>query len=216
MEGTIKRSSDGVPEYAGEPELLPAYKEEALQYLMTIEVKKRYLAGPRLAKELSGVAKIAITTQTNQDPQWLAHPRGTHVLLEFLENCLAKPTLVEASRYVMKFFYNMKRRRGETMTAWAARHAEALWEASQALRKVQKEFGSNKKTNPQRSWWSGRGNRRLSASAAPSEIGSQRLGQDDEKAEDAEAQAEGSAEGEHPLTAWNTEWPNQESWNDWA
>ena len=156
---------------------------------MTIEVKKRYLAGPCLAKELSGVAKIAIRTQTNQDPQWLAHPRGTYVLLEFLENYLAKPTLVEASRYVMKFFYNMKRRRGETMTAWAARHAEALWEASQALRKVQKEFGSGKKTTPtsstrssSRSWWSGPGNGRLAASATPSELGSQRLGQDDEEA----------------------------------
>ena len=44
----------GFPQYAGKPELLPAYKEEALQYLMTLEVKKRYLAGPRLLKELTG------------------------------------------------------------------------------------------------------------------------------------------------------------------
>ena len=131
----IRRSSDGVPQFSGEPELLPAYREEALQYLMTLEVKKRYLAGPRLAKE-SGVAKVAIRTQTNRDPQWLAHPRGTYELLEFLEAFLAKPTLLEASRFVMKFFYNLRRKRGETMTAWVARHAEALWEASQSLRKV--------------------------------------------------------------------------------
>ena len=148
MEAVIKRSSDGIPQYGGEPELLPAYKEEALQYLMTLEVKKRYLAGPRLAKELNGVAKVAIRTMTTRDPQWLAHPRGTYVLLEFLEGFLAKPSLVEASRYVMKFFYNMRRRRGESMTAWSARHAEALWEASQALRKVQKEYGGASNTTP--------------------------------------------------------------------
>ena len=47
MDGTIKRSSDGIPQYAGEPELLPMYREEAIQYLMTLESHKRYLAGPR-------------------------------------------------------------------------------------------------------------------------------------------------------------------------
>ena len=51
---------------------------------------------------------------------------------------MSKPSLVEASRFVMKFFYRAK---GETMTGWVTRHAEALWEASQALRKVQREYG---------------------------------------------------------------------------
>ena len=138
---TIKHTSDGVPQFSGEPELLPLYREEALQYLMTIETKKRYLVGPRLAKELSGVAKLAIRTKTTQDPQWLSHPRGTYQLLEFLEQFLAKPTLVESSRYIMKFFYNLRRRRGESMTEWVARHSEALWEASSAMRKLEKEFG---------------------------------------------------------------------------
>ena len=146
MEVTIKRSSDGVPRFSGEPELLPMYREEALQYMMTLEMTQRYLAGPRLAKELTGVARMAIRTRTTQDPQWLAHPRGTYTLLEYLESFLAKPTLVEASRFIMKFFYNMRRRKGETMTAWIARHAEA----SQALRKVQKEYGSREM--PPRSW----------------------------------------------------------------
>ena len=141
---SIKHTSDGVPQYGGEPKLLPLYKEEALQYLMTIETRKRYLVGPRLAKELTGVAKVAIRTRTTQDPQWLSHPRGTYQLLEFLEQFLAKPTLVESSRYIMKFFYNLRRRRGETMTEWVARHSEALWEASSAMRKVQKEFGGTK------------------------------------------------------------------------
>ena len=113
---------------------------------MTIEHRKRYLVGPRLAKELTGVAKVAIRTRTTLDPQWLSHPRGTYQLLEFLEDFLAKPTLVESSRHIMKFFYNLRRQRGETMTEWIARHAEALWEASQAMRKVQKEFGATTST----------------------------------------------------------------------
>ena len=47
-----------------EPELLPAYREEALQYLMTIEMTGEAVPGrpPRLAKELIGVAKMAIST----------------------------------------------------------------------------------------------------------------------------------------------------------
>ena len=129
----ITRTSDGIPQFDGSPELLPLYREEALQYWMSFERHKRYLAGPRLVKELSGVSKVAIRTQTLKDPQWLAHPSG------YLEQTLSKPSLVEASRFVMKFFYNMERAKGETMTSWVARHAEALWEASQALRQVQRE-----------------------------------------------------------------------------
>ena len=150
-----------MPQYGGEPELLPNYREKALQYLMTVEMKKRYLVGPSLAKELTGVANMAIRSQTNQDTQWLAHPRGAYVLLDFLETFLAKPTLVESSRFVMKFFYNLKRRRGESMTGWIARHAEALWEASQAMRKVQREFGakaprptSRRTMSSSAGWWS--------------------------------------------------------------
>ena len=115
--------------------MLPFYEEEALQYLMTVETKKRYLVGPLLVKELQGVAKVAIRTKTTQDPQWLSRLRGTYQLLEFLQQLLAKPTLVESSRYIMKFFYNLQRRRRESMTEWIAQRAEALWEASQAMRK---------------------------------------------------------------------------------
>ena len=60
MAGTIQRTSDGVPIFDGSPELLTLYREEAVQYLMTFEYKKRYLAGPRLVKELQGTAKTAV------------------------------------------------------------------------------------------------------------------------------------------------------------
>ena len=138
---SISRTHDGIPIYDGSPELLPLFREEALQYLMTYEHKKRYLVGPRLAKELQGTAKLAIRNMVTRDPQWLSHPRGVYTLLQHLEDVIAKPSLPEASRFVMKFFYNFQRKRCESMTSWIARHAEALWEASQALRKVEKEFG---------------------------------------------------------------------------
>ena len=219
MEATIKRTNDGVPQYAGEPELLPMYKEEALQYLMTLEVKKRYLAGPRLAKELTGVAKVAIRTQTNRDPQLLAHPRGTYMLLDFLESFLAKPTLVEASRYVMKFFYNLKRRRGETMTSWIARHSEALWEASQAMRKVQKEYegksGSQRATPTRSSGWGRQADR---GSRAPSQTGGfdPPPGFEDPEAEEETEASNGTGEG-HEDAPWSWEdWQSGGGWSGWS
>ena len=103
---SISRTHDGIPIYDGSPELLPLFREEALQYLMTYEHKKWYLVGPRLAKELQGTAKLAIRNMVTRDPQWLSHPRGVYTLLQHLEDVIAKPSLPEASRFVMKFFYN--------------------------------------------------------------------------------------------------------------
>ena len=85
--------------YDGTPELLAAYKEEGGQYVMTFQHKKRYIAGPRLLKELEGTANGLPT--------------------------VARSSLPEASRFVMKF-YGMQRKRGETMTAWVTRHTEGL------------------------------------------------------------------------------------------
>lgn len=121
---SISRTHDGIPIYDGSPELLPLFREEALQYLMTYEHKKRYLVGPRLAKELQGTAKLATRNMVTRDPQWLSHPRGVYTLLQHLEDVIAKPSLPEASRFVMKFFYNFQRKRCESMTSWIARHAE--------------------------------------------------------------------------------------------
>ena len=140
-EPSIARNAQGVPIYDGSPETLPLFREEALQYLMTFEHHKRYLAAPRLVKELQGVAKTAVRRMTTKDPEWVAHPRGVYQLLQHLEEVISKPSLVDASKYVMKFFYGMSRRRGEGMTSWISRHSEAVWEASQALRRVKREYG---------------------------------------------------------------------------
>eukprot|EP00435_Cladocopium_sp_Y103_P071399 s167_g37.t1 len=109
--------------------------------MFTLESHKRYLAGPRLAANLSGTAKVVVRKRLVTDPQWLAHPRGVYVLLSYLESTIEAPTLVQASNFVQKFFYNVRRRKGETMTEWVTRHDECLWEASRSLKRVQTEYG---------------------------------------------------------------------------
>eukprot|EP00435_Cladocopium_sp_Y103_P058586 s1303_g20.t1 len=129
----------GVPSYDGVAEKFPRYKEDALQYMFTLEVHKRYLAGPRLVQGLSGVAKTVVRKRLAVDPQWLAHPRGAYDLLDHLEANLGQPSLLSASQYIHKFFYQLRRKKNETMTEWTNRHSEALWEASRALRRVSKD-----------------------------------------------------------------------------
>ena len=72
--GIERTAKDGIPIFDGTPELLPYFREEALTYLFTFETHKRYLAGPRLAKELQGVARTIVRKKNLQDPQWLAQP----------------------------------------------------------------------------------------------------------------------------------------------
>ena len=134
-----------VPRFDGTPELLPGYKEKVIQYMMGIERHKRYLVGPRLLRELSGVAQSITRPATIRNPQWLSHPRGGYTLLEFLEENLARPSLMEASHHIMKFVYNMGRQKGESMTEWSSRYSEAWWKASTALRRVQREHGGQTK-----------------------------------------------------------------------
>ena len=134
--------SDGlkVPTFDGAPEKLANYKDEALACTFTLEIHKRYLAGPRLAQSLTGVARTVIRRKLASDPQWLANPRGAYLLIDFLEQAIEQPTLVQASQHIHKFFYQLRRRRGESMTEWVNRHSESLWEASRALKRVEKEY----------------------------------------------------------------------------
>ena len=136
---SLDRNKEGVPSYDGSAETLGLFREEALAYTFTLEHHKRYLAGPRLAKELTGVARTVVRRKLAQDPQWLAHPRGAYVLIEYLEQAIESPTLVQASNHIHKFFYQLRRRKGETMTEWINRHSESMWEASRSLKRVQKE-----------------------------------------------------------------------------
>lgn len=205
VDRAIARTGDGVPKYDGSPELLAAYREEALQYLMTFEYKQRYIAGPRLVKELEGTAKLAVRSQTLKDLQWVSHPRGVYTLLQYLEGVVARPSLPEASRFVTKFFYGLQRKRGESMTAWGTRHAESLWEASQALRKVQQEYDPISKA----SWEPSRKPREMDhGSQGSSNSGPFR---DDGRLDEEEDGGHGEWEAHH-WRAWS-EWSANDSWH---
>lgn len=83
MTSSLEKNKEGVPSYDGTAEKLALFREEALAYTFTLEVHKRYLAGPKLAKELTGVARTVVRRKLAQDPQWLAHPRGAYVLISW-------------------------------------------------------------------------------------------------------------------------------------
>ena len=202
-----------VPSYDGTPEGLAAYKEAVLQYLMATETHKRYLVGPRLVQRLTGVAKALIRTQTLRDPQWLAHPRSAYTLLGFLEETLERPSLIEANKHVMAFFYQLERKKGETMTEWIARHSERLWEASRALQRVQREHGrldvpSEKEWKDSRSSYSRTSERNTGDQEVPF--------RDDGRLEETEDEQTNDDSEQHTWR-WNkSSWSWSESGGDWS
>ena len=134
----LRYTKDGVPIFDGAPELFVAYKRAALVYAETIEWKKRTLVGPRLQAALEGSAKIAVE---HMPPGWVSHEKGAWQLLDYLRLQVRAPTLAEAGRTMARFFYGVKRRRGEGMAAWIVRHDEALLEAKRTLAEAIHEYG---------------------------------------------------------------------------
>ena len=60
---------------------------------------------------------------------------------DFLKSKVQAPTLAEAGKMISKFFYQVKRRRGESMNSWILRHDEALFEAKRTLAEAIEEYG---------------------------------------------------------------------------
>ncbi|CAK9102504.1 Retrovirus-related Pol polyprotein from transposon TNT 1-94 [Durusdinium trenchii] len=105
---------DGVPIFDGNSELYAPFRRAALNYVETLEWKKRSLAGPRLQAALEGSARVAVQHKT---PGWISHQEGATMLLDFLKTKVQAPTLAEAGKMISRFFYTIKRRKGESMNA---------------------------------------------------------------------------------------------------
>eukprot|EP00439_Symbiodinium_sp_Y106_P045404 s1180_g5.t1 len=129
---------DGVPCWDGTAELFEKYKREALLFLETLEWRKRETAAPRLIAALEGPARVAAQQRPSA---WFSHPKGVADLLDLLKATMRSPTLPEAGRYISKFFFGLKRRKGETMAAWLVRHDDALDDAKRALSEAIREYG---------------------------------------------------------------------------
>ena len=138
MAGDLRFTKDGVPIYDGASEMYVSYRRAALNYCETLEWKKRPLAGPRLQAALEGPARVAVQ---HKEPGWISHAGGAEQLLDFLKTKVTPPTLAEAGKMISKFFYQVRRRKGESMNAWILRHDESLFEARRTLAKAIEEYG---------------------------------------------------------------------------
>ncbi|CAE7382440.1 unnamed protein product [Symbiodinium sp. KB8] len=215
----LRYNKDGVPIYDGSPELFVAFQRAALIYAETVEWKKRNLVGPRLQAALEGSAKLVVE---HKNPGWISHPNGASQLLECLKQQVRAPTLAEAGRTMSRFFYGIKRRRGEGMAAWIVRHDEALLEAKRTLAEAIHEYGPGTKraSIPRTSSWRSSGRDR-SQLRGGSEDGA---GPPDEETPgsargDSAEGGEEPAPSEHPSQAaeeedWYDQWWNT-SWNAW-
>ena len=137
------RFRDGVPIFDGTAELFERYRREALLFAETLEWRKRETAAPRLIAALEGAARVAAQQRPSS---WFSHPKGVEELLNHLKATMKAPTLPDAGRNISKFFYGLKRRKGESMSAWLVRHDDALDDVRRSLSEAIREYGPKRAT----------------------------------------------------------------------
>ena len=132
----IPRNRDGVPMWSGDPALLEEFAEACLRYEQTVVREKRYLCGPRIASELSGPAKRVLL---GRPADWLSYDGGVRRLLEELRVGRGQPKVPEMSELLMKYFKGTKRTKGEGMSDYVTRKAEAYTRAQQSMARYLQE-----------------------------------------------------------------------------
>lgn len=157
---TVTKGKDNIPGWDGNPATWTEYRKAAQLYEETVKWESRYLCGPRLAAELSGAAKAAIS---NKKKGWLSHSNGVDKLLRCLRSSMSEPALPEIANQLRAYFKVLRRRRGESMAAFCVRHREEYAKTCKALTRVMKERKMLKKKDTKNTWHS---ERRLSRSSA--------------------------------------------------
>lgn len=216
----LRFTKDGIPIYDGSAELYIPYRRAALNYVETLEWKKRPLAGPRLQAALEGSARIAVQ---HKPPGWISHEGGATQLLDLLKGKVQAPSLAEAGKTISRFFYQVKRRKGESMNSWIVRHDEALYEARRTLAEAIQEYapGQQGESSSTREWtWQSR-----TPPAAVSGGGSRRddspRSAADEVFDDNGRLHDGMPTRHHDEAddyddhAWTDDWWNQDQWWNW-
>ena len=127
---------DKIPVWDGRSESLRMWSEAARGYNETVKYENRYLVGPQLVQFFKPAAKTIIRSKQSRTPCWLSHQEGVSTLIAFLEQNVRRPSLQEAAREVIKFFYKLRRRKGESMTLWYGRHEDTLWQATRTLHRL--------------------------------------------------------------------------------
>ena len=219
MASELRFTKDGVPIFDGAPELFVSYQRAALNYCETVEWKKRGLVGPRLQAALEGSAKLAVE---HMAPGWVSHEKGASQLLAYLKKQVRALTLAEAGRTMSRFFYGIKRRKGEGMAAWIVRHDEALLEAKRTLAEAIHEYGPKKLKVPTATATSWRPGPRSRPPSGASEVGTApevedgaSTGQGGVEGNDIDVPEEEST-GEHDeVMAWEDPWWTWSTWSSW-
>ena len=155
--GGVTRSRDGIPQWDGDSTTFQDFEEQSLQWEQSVPYHKRYLCGPKIVGELSGVARKHVM---GKKPNWLSYDGGVEHLLQYLRSCLGRPTIAEMSEYLNKYFRQSKRKRFETMNSYITRKQEVYHRARQALSRVQKHYDrkhrnrhSQWRNSSNWSWW---------------------------------------------------------------
>lgn len=133
---TVTKGKDNIPSWDGNPSTWVEYRQAAFMYEETVKWENRYLCGPRLAAELSGAARVVLA---NKKRGWLSTQDGVAKLLRCLREAMSEPALPEIANQLRLYFKVLKRRRGEPMAAFCARHREEYAKACKALTRVMKE-----------------------------------------------------------------------------
>ena len=107
---TMGKESDtrGIPSWDGTEDTFDTFEAECYQYCDTVEYRKRYLCGPRIARNLTGRAAVALLGR----PQgWLYRSDGVETLLRFLRH-----KIHDLGYQRDEFFSRLRRRRHESVT----------------------------------------------------------------------------------------------------
>lgn len=133
---TVTKGKDNIPGWDGSPATWAEYRQAAYMYEDTVKWESRYLCGPRLAAELTGAAKAAISGKRRG---WLSCHDGVEKLLRCLRTSMSEPALPEIANQLRAYFKVLRRRRGETMTAFIVRHREEYARTCKAMTRVMQE-----------------------------------------------------------------------------
>ena len=107
--------------------------------------EKRYLCGPRIASELRGPARRVLI---GRPADWLSYERGVRRLIEVLKEERGQPKIPEMSELLMKYFKGTRRQKGETMSDYVTRKAEAYTRAQQSMARFQQSGDESHQSQP--------------------------------------------------------------------
>ena len=140
---TVTRTRDGVPGWSGDPSTWLAFKQSAKLFVASTKYENRYTCGPKIAAELTGAAKTAITGKKSS---WLSDESGAEKLLNYLQTTIGEPALPEVGNFTRQYFKVLRRKRGEATSAFCVRHREEYERMRRSLARMVKEHKSLKQT----------------------------------------------------------------------